>query len=192
MKKEKEGKKKLIIVHGWKGSPLKGWKPWLKTEMETRGWEVLVPEMPNPAQPEQSRWVSQLVNVAGKVDADTYMVGHSLGSITILRFLERLADNQKIGGAVFVAGFSDPPPIMELRNFFEEPILWSKITPKSKSFVVIHSRDDGPEVTTDKAQNLARNTKARLVLLEGWKHFSSSDGVTNAPPILEELLRISK
>ena len=86
MKKKKDSKKRLVIVQGWEGSQEEGWFPWLKAEMEKRGWEVSVPALPNSAEPEQARWLPYLQSVAGKVDKNTFMVGHSLGCLTIFLF----------------------------------------------------------------------------------------------------------
>ena len=119
MKKKKDSKKRLVIVHGWEGSPEEGWFPWLKAEMEKRGWEVSVPALPNSAEPEQARWLPYLQMIVGKVDKNTFMVGHSLGCITILRFLERLPKEEFIGGAILVAGFDNPLRYKELKNFFQ-------------------------------------------------------------------------
>ncbi len=75
MEKEQESKKKLIIVHGWECYPEEGWFPWLKAELENRGWSVQVPAMPSTNQPEQARWVPYLVTIAGEVDKNTFLVG---------------------------------------------------------------------------------------------------------------------
>src|SRR4030066_2505824 len=97
--------KRLIIVHGWEGYPEEGWFPWLKKEMEKRGWEVQVPTMPNANNPKLYEWLSFLQQITGKTDENTFMVGHSLGCITILRFLETLSDKESIGTIILVAGF---------------------------------------------------------------------------------------
>src|SRR4030067_1715780 len=119
MTKKKEFKKRLIIVHGWEGDPEEGWFPWLKTEMEKRGWEGSVPAMPNSAEPKQARWLPYLQTVVGKVDKNTFMVGHSLGCITILRFLEQLPKKESIGGAILVAGVDNPLKDKEIKKLLE-------------------------------------------------------------------------
>lgn len=183
--------KRLIIVHGWEGNPEEGWFPWLKTEMENRGWEVLVPTMPNAAQPEQSRWVPHLAAIVGSVDENTFMVGYSLGCITILRFLERLPPGQKIGGAIFVAGFDNPLKYKELGNFFHEQINWGEIKKRCGKFVSIHSEDD-PHVPIENNFIFKEHLAAKSIIVNGFKHFSGDDGITSLPPLLQELLDISK
>ena len=191
MKKKKDSKKRLVIVHGWEGSPEEGWFPWLKAEMEKRGWEVSVPALPNSAEPEQARWLPYLQMIVGKVDKNTFMVGHSLGCITILRFLERLPKEEFIGGAILVAGFDNPLKYKELKNFFQEVISWDRIKKKSKKFVTIHSEDD-PEVPLENGLTFERNLRAKRIVVNGRRHFSGGDGVTSVPIILQELLEISK
>jgi len=191
MKKKQESKKRLIIVHGWEGRPEEGWFPWLTAEMERRGWSVQVPAMPNAVQPEQSRWVPYLSKIIGRVDGNTYIVGHSLGCIATLRFLEGLANNEKIGGAILVAGFDNPLKYKELKNFFRDPILWDKIKTKCKSFISIQSNDD-PYVPVENGIRFKTNLGAKVITLSGLRHFSGRNGVTIVPPILEELLKTAK
>src|SRR3989344_2119843 len=76
--------------------------------------------MPEPENPLLKDWVNKLSNIVGIPDQNTYLVGHSLGVITILKYLEALPGKQTIGGAVLIAGFSTPIPDMprELNNFF--------------------------------------------------------------------------
>ncbi len=40
------------------------------------------------------------IALIGNPDNETYLVGHSLGSPTILRYLESLQDDQMIGGGL--------------------------------------------------------------------------------------------
>ena len=97
--------KRVIIVHGWDGYPEAGWFPWLKNELEKKGFEVLVPQLPQPKVPRIENWVPKLTETVGTPDENTYLVGHSMGCQTIARYLEALPEGVKIGGAVFIGGF---------------------------------------------------------------------------------------
>ena len=98
--------KRVILVHGWEGNPEKNWFVWLRKELEKRGFTVIVPAMPNTMNPTMNAWVPHLSKTAGIPDQDAYFVGHSVGCITILRYLETLQNNQKVGGTVLVAGLA--------------------------------------------------------------------------------------
>ena len=98
-------KKRVFIAHGWDGYPEEGWFPWLKKELEAKGFEVYVPQLPETGSPRIHNWVPKLAEVVGEIDENTYFVGYSMGCQTIARYLETLPEGVKVGGAVFVAGF---------------------------------------------------------------------------------------
>ena len=102
----KATQKRVIIVHRWDGNSEADWYPWLKTELEKSGHEVIVPNMPDTAVPVIEKWVPKLAQTLGVPDANTYFVGHSIGCQTILRYLETVS-NGTVGGALFVAGWFD-------------------------------------------------------------------------------------
>ncbi len=189
-KKEEKAQKKLIIVHGWEGSPDSDWLPWLRGEMERKGWEVHVPALPNTNEPKIYEWLPSLAQVTGKVDENTFMVGHSLGCITIIRFLENLGGEDSVGGAILVAGFDSALKYKELITFYEAPINWEKAKNKCKKFVSIHSEDD-PFVPVDNSVRLKEHLGAKKIVVNGFRHFSGDDGVTSLPIVLQELLEIS-
>ncbi len=82
--------KRLFIIHGWDFNPKMNWYPWLKMELEKREFEVAVPKMPNTSEPDINAWVLHLKKVVGKLNGETYFIGHSIGCQTIMRFLEKV------------------------------------------------------------------------------------------------------
>ena len=40
--------KNVIIIHGTEGYPEENWFPWLKKNLEERGYNVTVPQFPSP------------------------------------------------------------------------------------------------------------------------------------------------
>ena len=97
--------KRVILVHGWGGGPKGGWFSWVKQELEKKNWKIIAPQMPETNNPIIDAWVSKLEEVAGEVDKDTYFIGPSMGCQTILRYLENLNEDKKVGGCIFVAGW---------------------------------------------------------------------------------------
>ena len=79
--------KRAIIVHGWDGFPEEAWFPWLKRELEARGFTVDVPQMPEAATPKIDLWVPALAQAVGAPDVELVLIGHSIGVQTILRYL---------------------------------------------------------------------------------------------------------
>lgn len=77
--------KRVFIIHGWDGSPQNCWFPWLKNELEKKGFSVGVPPMPHPEIPTISDWVNCIAVAVGQPDENTFFVGHSIGCQAILR-----------------------------------------------------------------------------------------------------------
>ena len=187
-------RKRAFLIHGWEGYPEEGWHPWLKQELEKKGFDVYVPVMPDIASPTMSKWVPSLAKVVGKADENCYFVGHSLGCVTILRYLETLKEGQKIGGVVLVAGFGHDLEYAdykgELSSFFRTPVEWEKIKRHCKKFVAVHS-DDDPWIPL-KHSILFRDKLGDKVIIEhNMKHFSGDDGIMELPVVLDELLKMA-
>ena len=179
-------KKRVIIIHGWEGSPERNWIPWLKAELEKAGCEALAPFMPDTNHPKLGEWLSYLKEIAGRPDQNLYLVGHSLGVITILRYIESLGDGEKIGGAVLVAGFPEPIGYEELNSFFASSLRYEEVRKKAGVFVAINS-DDEPYVPLKNAEILRDKLGAELIVIKGGKHLNTESGCFELPVALEKL-----
>jgi len=127
--------------------------------------------MPDTNLPVQNKWISKMHEVIGKPDKDLILVGHSIGSVSILRYLESLDEDLMIGGAVLVAGFTDDLGFEEISNFFETPFDFDAIRSKTPYFIAIHS-DDDPYVPLKHASILKEKLGAQVIIKENMKHFS--------------------
>lgn len=78
--------KRVFIIHGWDGFPEEGIFPWLKKELQNRGFLVFNPSMPEPSRPQIETWVKFLEKQVGIPDENTFFFGHSIGAQTILRY----------------------------------------------------------------------------------------------------------
>ena len=187
-------KKRVFLIHGWDGSPDKSWRPWLKQKLEEKGFAVNALAMPNADQPQMTVWLEYLKNIVGQVDDQCYFVCHSLGNITILRYLENLQKNEKVGGIVLVAGFTSNLGYRELESFFPNQgrIDWDKIKSHCNKFVAIHS-DNDPFVSTHYGEEFFQNyLNAKYILEHDKKHFGDNDGINELPSALDALLEMSK
>jgi len=43
--------KKVLIAHGKEGYPEEGWFPWLKLQLEEKGFTIFVPQLPDAEKP---------------------------------------------------------------------------------------------------------------------------------------------
>ena len=179
-------KKRIIIIHGWEGSPQGNWFPWLKAELEKLGCEVSAPAMPNTDYPKLYEWEEHLRRIAGTPNENLYLVGHSLGVISILRYLESLKGGGVVGGVVLVAGFPEPIGYEELNSFFEKPLQYEKVKKMAKYFVAIHS-DNDPYVPFRNSELLRDKLGAELVIVKGGGHLNAEDGFYEFPVVLEKL-----
>jgi predicted alpha/beta hydrolase family esterase len=178
--------KRAYIVHGYGGSPDKNWFPWLKTELEKIGMEVTVPAMPNTDEPKYSAWLAHLQKVIVNPDEDTYLVGHSLGCITILQYLNNLESNKKIGGVVLAAGFAKPIHFTELNGFFDIALDEEKIKNSVNKIVAINS-DNDEHVPYWQAEEIQKRFGAELIKIENGGHLNHKTGYTQFPLVLEKL-----
>ncbi len=182
-------KKRVFIIHGWEGTPESNWFPWLKEQLESRGFEPIVPIMPNTNNPVSSEWLAYLKKVVGKADRNTYLIGHSLGVIAILKFLESIPPEQKIGGAVLVAGFSESLGIPETESFFTESLDHEKVKESAGKFIAINS-DNDPYVPLKKGEILRDKLGAEFIVVPKGSHLNEGAGFTKLPIVLESILKI--
>jgi len=182
--------KRAFLIHGWEGYPEEGWRPWLRSELEKRGFSVSVPAMPDTENPKMDAWVNHLSKTVGAPDRDCYLVGHSLGCIAILRYLETLKEGQSVGGAVLVAGFSENVGIDEIASFFTTPLNWNKIKSHCRRFIAIHS-DNDPYVELRHGNIFKENLESEVIIKHNMSHFSGDDGITELPIALDSVLKVS-
>jgi uncharacterized protein len=185
--------KRVIIVHCWDGYPEYCWYPYVKKELEARGFRVEVPAFPETAKPKLDQWLPMLKEIVGNPDEDLYLIGHSLGCATIMRYLESLGESETVGGVVFVAGFSDvdDPKLdfEEIKNFFETPLDLEKIKSKSKNGFVAIQSDDDPFVDLKYAEIFKEKMGAEVIIKHQAKHFAGADEGEEACLVLPEVVQ---
>jgi len=181
--------KRVILVHGWQGTPLSHWKPWLKKELESKHFEVLSPQMPNTIFPALAEWIQFLKDTVGPVDKETFFVGHSLGCIAILRYLATLKEGVA-GGAVLVAPFMDDIGEPDLSEFYSTTAQIERAKDHCLKFVTVLS-DNDKDVPMAKAIHVREELNSELIVEHKKGHFCEDDGVTELPSVLDAVLKMS-
>jgi len=189
--------KRVFIIHGWGGSPEEPLHKWLAQELEKRGFEVTVPVMPNPDEPQIQTWIPYLSKTVGEVNENTFFIGHSIGCQTILRYLEALPEGTTIGGAVFIAGWYN---VRNLETEEEKRIVgpWvntprndEKIKKAVNKAVAIFS-DNDHWVALENQDAWKELVGAHVIIEHNKGHFTEGDGVTSLPSALEAILELSR
>jgi predicted alpha/beta hydrolase family esterase len=181
--------KKAIIIHGTEGYPEENWFPWLKQQLEERGYDVTVPQFPSPpvVAAKISEWFNVIDNLNYKFDKNTLIIGHSLGGVFTLRILEKLKAPVK---AAFLTG--TPIGVRPILNYDRDVAFsgfefdWEKIKANAKHFEVFQS-DDDPYVNLGNGERLANHLGVKLNFIPNAGHFNKKAGYTKFPQLLEKI-----
>lgn len=191
--------KRAFIIHGWDDSPEAAWIPWLKKQLEGKGFAVTAPAMPNPEEPVIEEWVGYLSEFVGEPDEDDVFVGHSIGCQTILRYLATLPEEKRIKGAVLVAPWLHLPHIAEegeevlalARPWLETPIDFEKVRARTGKIVVILS-DNDPHGPIEDKPLFEKNLGAEIIVKHDGGHLGDDVRLKELPDALDVVLKIAK
>lgn len=95
--------KTAFIIHGFNGDTVYTFGPWLKSELEKRGYNVIMPEFPIRSEATYLGWSSLLDNYIDYFNEDTIIVCHSIGNPFIIKYLSKRKLKAKL--YISVAGF---------------------------------------------------------------------------------------
>ncbi len=187
--------KKAYILHYWGEGvgPENSWYQWLKVELMVKGYEVIVPQMPNTDVPIIEERVEFLKELVGTPDENTLFVGHSIGCQTIMRYFETLPEKTNVKGAIFVAGWFE---LVNLENaeveamaepWLETPIDFEKVKAVCPNISVLLSDNDWFNCVEENKKIFEDKLDAKVTVLEGKGHFTEVDGITELPEVLDFL-----
>jgi predicted alpha/beta hydrolase family esterase len=177
-----------VLIHGFKGWATNAWFPWLCEELEKRDFTTSSPMMPDPIWPRRDRWVETvLAEIKGP---DTVLIGHSLGCLAILHALESY-DAPPLAGVVLVSGFGRNFGIPEIDTWLDRPIVFTDLRHHARYWSVLHSKDDDV-VPYEEGEWLAGQLHTSVITTPPLGHLSHGEGVFEAPPVLEAVLKIPR
>ncbi len=173
---------RVVIVHGWADDPTKGWIAWLAHELRADGVEVITPAMPEPKKPNINAWIDTLANVVGSVDQQTALVGHSLGTYVLLRYLDAYPADDQLGKLVLVAGFAGNERLEQGRRALPE-VDFARIKTKVTQIYSVYS-DNDDIIPAKWSKALGEGLGAQNVLDAGKGHFAGLHGCDTLPTVL--------
>lgn len=181
--------KNALILHGTdfdknQKQRFGNWFPWLKSKLESRGYEVLLPELPEAWHPDLNRYWKFLQGF--NFNEETIIVGHSSGGAMIFGLLHKLPPNQKIACAISVAGFYKDEG-WNCEGLFSEQYDWKKVQSQANKIVLIWSPTDS-YISQEQTDYLANHLAIKSTILPNRGHFNLESGLANKK--LPELLPI--
>ena len=177
-------KEKVYVIHGYGADSESNFFPWLKQKLNSDNIECNVLDLPNTNYPKLNEWIEYINKNVSELNENIYFVGHSLGCISVLKFLSQFNKNSKIGGLILVSGFDEKLPLFPtLNSFVSDKIDYSKIINMTQKITVIASQDDDL-VPIEYSWELSKNLKSKFLKLNGYGHFLVPD-----LPIVYEILK---
>ena len=184
--------KKVFMIHGFNGEPNGGWRPWLMEELAKNDIYACALPMPTPDVPVKSEWIKTINEAVGVPTEEIFLIGHSLGVPAILRYLEYLDKDSKIGGVVLVSGpvFKiEEDGYEQVNTFLDIAFDFDHIKNACKNFVIIHGDNDS-NVSLSNAEYLKEKLSCDLISIPNGGHLAGHDGFYKLPEALDSLLKM--
>lgn len=175
--------KNALILHGIGGNPRLNWYQYVGREARKRGYEVSIPQLPEPDKPNLEK-IYQFINLNKYINVDTVLIGHSSGASLVLGILQKLPKDTVIRRAILVSGFVDANLTPELHIYIPRsdydhlfPLSWDweKIRRTSHDFIIFYSPSD-PFVQPRHAETMQEKLHRKLILIPDALHFSVTSG----------------
>lgn len=174
----------VLILHGITGNSQENWFPWLKKELEQKGYQVICPDLPKTDHPARQEWLHVAKDLLQDIDHSSLtIVGHSLGVATALDYIEQ--SDKSINTLISAAGFYQDYG-MELNSYFmaEKDIDIPSIKPKVKNIHILYG-DNDPYVPQKTLQNLADAFGVQPQIFKNGGHLNARSGFTQFPQVLQ-------
>lgn len=174
----------VLILHAIGSHAGAHWEQWLHDQLTSQGHAVLMPNLPDAEHPNRATWLATVQNLVKNISTnELVLVGHSLGVVTALDFIEHSPTD--VRGLVSVAGFGKDYGA-ELNSYFmrERVIDFVKVRQKvGKSFV--YYGDNDPYVPQEVLADLAAKLDVAPTIMHNGAHLNTDAGYTSFPKLLE-------
>lgn len=162
--------KKVLILHGWGGSPYPHWQAWTASELIKDNYIVSFPQLPNKDLPDLEEWLDFLQKEFNHFKPDI-VVCHSLANILWFHFVNKF-ETSEIEKLMLVAPVSKCCEIEELKTFFPYPIVKDL---KAKEVIMVGSTND-PYMSVDEIMDLQSELNIGLKILDDAGHINEDSG----------------
>lgn len=176
--------KQALILQGWYQKPHSNWYPWLKKELENKGYRVFLPDLPT-MHTDLIDMVKQLayINNLLQIDDQTTLFGHSIGAVLGMR----LAEQNTCKKLFLIAGWDFDDLTREHRLFWKSKINHAQIR-KNVSEIYCVSSDNDPYFTAFTVEEMSKRLGGKIILIKGAGHFTEKFGITKIPQLLKYIV----
>ena len=158
------------------------WIPWIQKQLLLQDIVAQAPEMPTPYDPDYNSW--KIMFERFTLDADTILIGHSLGAGFIVRYLSE--HDVHVGKVILVAPWIDPQS--SISNGMFDFVVQSDLVSKTKGITIFNSTDDSKEIQESVEIIKTKVKNIKLVEFKDKKHFCFDQMGTDAfPELLQEI-----
>ena len=179
--------KNILLIHGFNGIPKIFY--YFKKELETQGYNVIIPEFPVREQISIDTYFKLLDIYKEKINEDLIVIAHSLGNPMFIKYICK--NNLKIGLYISLAGFAEAFCVegKEVLNKVIEPLT---IETKEKNKIVnlinekysIYSDNDHiVPFKILKEYSFAINSTP--IFISGIGHMGKKSGLEELPEVVE-------
>jgi len=171
--------KKVLILHGWGGSPYPHWQAWLASELIKQNYEVSFPTLPNVDLPDFQEWLKFVEKEFHHFKPDI-IVCHSLGNIVWFHLLQNL-NIKPIDKLLLVAPVRQECDIKEIKDFF--PYEVPKDLKAKKALLMVSTNDI--YMNLHEANELQHELNIEMDILENAGHINSDSGYGELKEVLD-------
>jgi len=190
--------KKVLVLHGTKGTSQSNWLPWLKSELEKKNIEVAIPDLPEELNYEK-RMNFLKEKYAEFLTEDTIIIGHSSGATAALHIANRYKikklilvapvlymDEDYNNSFTHIADKQTADSLAEYANHNIDPL---RIMENAQDIVMLFGEQDTYTPSAEFLQYSHKNyPTAATYVFEDKKHFSTTtDNLKVFPDLLKYL-----
>lgn len=181
---------RILILHDKDGYAGVDWGEWLHDELQKQGYIVTTPILTDSNYPNRNWWSKEIQQITLNFDTkDLIVVGHSLGVISALDFIEQSIVPVK--ALISVSGFSADYGAEQYSAFLRQKNLdFARIRANLGQSVVIYG-DDDPYVPVEALRQLAQDLAVKPIVIADGGHLNTERGYTTFPLLLDIILKIS-
>ncbi|MCL4354411.1 alpha/beta fold hydrolase [Patescibacteria group bacterium] len=181
----------VLILHGINGHAGIHWQQWLQKDLVKRGYEVIMPDLPDSDKPDRKKWLKTVRKLVKNLNhKDLVIVGHSLGVVSALDYLEKT--KTPIRALLSISGFFENYG-SDLNKYFlkEKDINFKKVKEKVLESFVIYG-DNDPFVPQDTLENLAKNLDVEPFVIARAGHLNAEAGYTEFPMLVRIIENLNR